>query len=1360
MHVGHASAAEAAPLEQTIAGRYRVERRLGEGGMAEVYAVVDTSSGRRLALKRLSSTAAAAAALFKREYQTLAGLKHPCIVEVYDYGADARGPYYSMELIEGGDLSKDAPMNWRGTCRILRDAASLLGLLHARHLLHRDLSPRNFLRGSGGVLKLIDFGALASFGKSAEIVGTPPFVAPEALAAQPLDQRVDVFGLGALAYWLLTGTHAFGARSLNELPALWQREPALPSDMLSLLKLEALEPIPAELDAVVMSMLRIAPDERMTTTAELIERLNALADLAPDTEAMAVQGYLDSKAFVGRLAERERFQSAVRAAGEGHVQTLLIEGEPGVGRTRLMHELVVGARLAGASPVAVDGGAVTRPYGAALTILLELLRTMPAPTRAVLAEDAALLGSISPELGAQLGAVRRPSAQHAPDELRVAVLAAMRRAILGLSRERLLALFIDDAHELDEESSALLAGLAAAEGGHRLMLVLTLARESKKAAANVLGLLRASKTRMRLVPLTAPELLELLRSVFGQVPYLERLAERLHRASGGNPAYCLELAQHLVDSGAAIYREGAWSLPAELPQGSLPANRHAAQVAKLDHLSTSARTFASQLSIPHEALWTFEQCVAVAALPDARVRELLRELVRGRVLAETAKTYRLVHPELHEALLSELSETGRREAHLRLGQAMAAFDANDVGVMLRAALHFFYAGQPGRGHTLVRRTLGLLDGGSMRGLHSIALRFEEIYAVLCRNGEDDYGKITVLGYLALSGFFTERRYAQQYGELATTMGERLLRLDLAKKLARFLGGRLALLIALIVAGVALARRKDRAPTVKQLVQHVITMATSLAGAAALSFDAEKVERYAEVLRPFTVLGRDHAAMVTHDFVAIMVPYFRDRLSESKRQMSAYVDRLMQPTPIRELSDNTRKAYIAGTLINLGVLESWCDNDKCLAIADELEQFSPLHAMNADHLRASYYSSQGDIERADSYRKRVEMHAVELGSAWQVDLMTIADGIKTGLRTNNAVVLKRTVQELNRLSTEQPSLVDVERATRGCYLVLRGKYEEAIGLLRPTHDKRRLGSTRAIGVLARAYNALGRHGEARDVCLQALQRLTAEDSQYVVMHLGVHIELALAEAGLGQCDAAAKRLDALLIEHAPRRGALTLGALHHARVQVALRQRRFVEAREHLAMMESYYRSTRVPTLIEQVLMLRREIDQAENPDGEARQLEALRDRGQQELVRLKRLLGQAGNTRLADRAKDALKLALELTNADEGFLVLADEEVDSVAHLGASAPSEELVRWARQSMLDADTDLQTLMTAEVDSEIESNYKVVGETRYCVVPLWSVQERTQRVVAALVLGSDNRVPRIPEPAAMRAIAVHLTAPGSA
>jgi hypothetical protein len=1355
--LSHASAAATGPLPHIVAGRYGVERKLGEGGMAEVFAVADIATGQRLALKRLRPSATKTmVALFEREYQTLAGLKHPCIVEVYDYGTDNAGPYYTMELLEADDLSRSAPMPWREACRVLRDAASVLGLLHARHLLHRDLSPRNFLRHRDGRLKLIDFGALASFGLGNEVVGTPPFVAPEALQMQPLDQRADVFGLGALAYWLLTGAHAFPARALSELPDLWQRDPTPPSDMLALLGSNTLERIPPALDALVISMLRIEPAERLQGTAELLDRLNVVADLAPESAAREMQGYLDSKVFVGRERERERARTLLQTAASGRVQTLLIEGEPGIGRSRFMRELVVEARLAGALTLTADDADATRPYGTAISLLTQLLRVLPEPTRRILSRHAGLLGAIAPELGEQLDRKQQPANLQGHGEQRLTLLSVMRKVVQELAGDRLLAIFVDDAHEIDEASQALLNALSSSAPGARLMLVLTVAREYKKDGWSALANLRTSAARLHLLPLTTEELLQLLRSVFGQPPYLERLAERLHRASEGNPAYALELAQHLVHTGAATYHEGVWTLPSELSQVSLPSNRYVAKVEKLEQLSADARKLASQLSVPHEPVLGLAECVAVAALPRPRVVELLDELVRERVLTATGRSYRFAHADVQRALYEALSEPERVQSHRRLAeQLLSTLDPNDARSILRAALHFLHAGDVQRGHAQVLRLQPSLDAGDLRWLAGVAPLVEQIYLQLTRLEQDDYGKVAVLGLLALAGFFAERRYAERYGDLAIATGERVLRQGLARRLSRWLGGRLALMIALVVAGIALHRRKDRAPTVRQVLRLYISSATALAGTSLICLDAARSERYAEVLRPFRVLGRDHAAEMTYRFVANALPYQRDRLLASERQMHGYLARLEDPAPIAELLGDTRKNYIAGTLMSLGVLESWCDSDRCLATADKLEQFSPLHAMSADHLRASYYSSQGDIERADHYRKRVEMHAVELGSAWQVDIWASAEGIKIGLRTRDAAVLKRTVQELNRLSRELPPLADVERTAHAAYLVMRGKHADAAALLEGMPSKPRLGRVRSRGVLASAYNGLGEHEKARQVCLEALATLEPEEAKYVVMNLNVHIELAMAEAGLRDYEAAKRRLDALLTQHAPGEGAITLGSLHEARAEVALRARDFGEAREHLTKMEGYYRTTRAPTLIELVPPLRRAIARAENPRLAEQDGGEQPHRGQHTMMRVRWLLSQSDDSRLVERARRGLQLALELTHADEGFLVLAGQQ-DEVAHLGNEAPSAELVAWAEQNMSEADADEQTLMTEEVHSSVESNYKVVGNRRFCVVPLLGANPRQQTVVAALVLGFEGRVPRMPEPAVMRAIAVHLAA----
>ncbi|MEY4508059.1 MAG: hypothetical protein RLZZ450_181 [Pseudomonadota bacterium] len=1351
--MGYVSTAAKLSPEVTIAGRYRIEQLLGRGGMGSVYSVVDVASNKRLALKRLSRGASASvAALFEREYHTLAGLKHPCIVEVYEYGNDAEGAFYTMELIEGGDLSKVAPLPWREACLYLRDAASMLGVLHARQLVHRDLSPRNLLRNQSGRLKLIDFGALAPFGPSNDVVGTPPFLAPEGLRSLPLDQRSDLFGLGALAYWLLTGAHAFPARTLNDLPAMWQNELAAPSDMLSLLDSTVPSTIPPELDALVASLLRIEPSERLASTSELIDQLNAIAELAPESQALAAQGYLDSKAFVGRLRERERALTLIAEAEAGHVRTLVVEGEPGIGRTRFLQELTVVSRLSGAVAIVAAENVGRRPYGVAESLLFGLLRALPEPTSVAMHEHAALLGTISKELRAQLRVTAPASAMFDPAEGRVRLLAVLRDLVLGLARDRLLVLVVDDVHAVDEESQALLAGLAHAEGSHKLLLVAALGRETSGESSPALNKLRSQGSRLRLLPLSGVELLELLRSVFGQVPYLERLSERLHELSGGNPAYSLELAQHLVDTGEATYQDGTWSLPAELSRESLPQNRLEAHVGKLERLTDDARAFARSLSVPHGTLLTLEQCYAVSDVPSLRVPELLAELEHEGVLRSSNDGFRFAHEEVQRTLHDELDEKARARSHLRLAEQVAAASDGDNLEHMRAALHFMRAGDTPRGFAMFQRVVEYYAHGDMRGLSSTAPLMEEVYQILRARNQDDYGMTSVLSILACAGYFVSRRYAVRYGDEAISTHRRVLRLDLAERLTRFLGGKVALLVALGVAGVSLWLRRRRAPTLLQAARQAMGAAAALAGTSATCLDPDSVERYAAAIKPFTALGADHAASATYEFASMIVPHVRDRPAEGSRLMRAFLKKM--EGPIRDLPDGVKANYVAGGVFMLGVLETRRDASETLELANRLEQYSPLNAMNADQLRASYYAGRGDLERANHYKKRMEVHAVQLGSAWQVETWAPADAIKLYTRTKDATMMKRAVQELTRLGAELPSMVLQERDARGAYLLLRRKYAQAIPVLDNAPHQRVIGWSATRGNLAEAHNALGQHAEAKEICLDVLAQVEVDDLDFVAANLNVQVELAMAEAGLGHLQVAKLQLDKLLTRHGPGKNPTTLGSLHEARVKVALLDRDFAAAREHLGQLETHYRATGVPTLIAPIAPLRREIDRAENPRSSNADSDGLHDRANHVLTRVQLLLSHNGSTQIFERAQKGLQLALELSTADEGFLVLADNHGEPVAHLGNSLPSSELVEWAEQNMLDAAVDEQTVMTAEVDSEVDSNYKVVGRTRYCVVPLWAQQDHDDRVVAALVLGFDDRVPRLPEPAVIRAIAVHL------
>src|SRR5262249_38763230 len=152
--------------------------------------------------------------LFEREYATLARLSHPSIVQVYEYAIEADTAFYTMELLAGGSLKGMVPLSLREACRILRDVASALALVHARRLVHRAVSPANIRIRPDGRAKLIDFGALAGFGAVSDVVGTPSCIAPECLTTRELDARTDLFSLGAVAYWVLTGHMPFVANSL------------------------------------------------------------------------------------------------------------------------------------------------------------------------------------------------------------------------------------------------------------------------------------------------------------------------------------------------------------------------------------------------------------------------------------------------------------------------------------------------------------------------------------------------------------------------------------------------------------------------------------------------------------------------------------------------------------------------------------------------------------------------------------------------------------------------------------------------------------------------------------------------------------------------------------------------------------------------------------------------------------------------------------------------------------------------------------------------------------------------------------------------------------------------------------------
>jgi hypothetical protein len=576
-----------------IAGRYRVLSRLGKGGAGSVYRVEDNSTGQTLALKRLSARAGKQLhALFEREYYTLSTLKHPNVVEVFEYGNDTQGPYYTMELLAGSDLSDHAPMPWQKACQILIETASALAPLHARRLIHRDVGPRNLWRTSDGNIKLIDFGALTPFGTPGDIVGTPPFVAPEALQGQALDQRTDLYAMGALLYWLLTGLHAFPARSLRDLPGLWAAPFVPASRRLANLDRQDLPELPSELEALVESLLSRDPKARPGSTGDVIDRVRAIAGLSRDARPDRAQLFLQQGAFVGRDREQRHFQRRLQLAAGGTGGCTVIEARSGEGRTRMLSELAVHARVAGAAVIRIDGGLCDGVHGVATALAQKLLDTLPELARAAVTSHAATLSHLSPKLAERLAAGALTPMPTVAGEARARLHEALVDWFSEVSKKQQLVLLIDDLQRADEASVAFLLALSLAAERHNLMMVVAYNSDTKNDATPALKSLLQQGRRVLLRPLDGSAARELLSSLFGEVPHLVRNAERLHRASRGNPAHLLELAQHLVRQEVVTHVDGNWVLPQDVPDDLLSFSRVDALASRLDTLSDMARVAA------------------------------------------------------------------------------------------------------------------------------------------------------------------------------------------------------------------------------------------------------------------------------------------------------------------------------------------------------------------------------------------------------------------------------------------------------------------------------------------------------------------------------------------------------------------------------------------------------------------------------------------------------------------------------------------------------------------------------------------------------------------------------------------------
>ena len=1222
-------------------GRYVIEAPIGKGGMARVYRALDTLTGRHIALKQLRERAEGnsqqrSRELFEREFHTMSELTHPRIVAAIDYGVDAAQPYYTMELLDGGDLLERAPLGWRDACAVTRDICSALSLLHSRRLVYRDLSPRNVRCTSDGKAKLIDLGAMAKMGSAQLAVCTPAVASPEVVYRQELDGRSDLYALGATLYCTLVARSAYPARTFQQLIELWQR-PLLPPS-------EFVADIPPALDALVMELLQLDPALRPASAAEVSQRVSAIAGLHSDEQLLVSQAYLSTPSLVGRERELEKVAGMVRRASrDKRGAAVLVRGAAGMGRSRFLDACALSAKLAGLTVLRASAAAApSGPFGVAQALASQLLELLPDETvLAAQANQPAVLAALLPELRAKLPRYSEPQAA----ELQLHAPPALRGFLLEIARQRPLLIAVDDVERFDPDSRALCALLAHKSHTHPLVFAAATSVEAASESDEA-RLLSQACAPCALAALSSEQTHALLASMFGEVPNLSQLVRRTHALAAGNPQNVMRLAQHLLDRDVVRYSGGAWALPDRIDDGDLPATMAQTFAATIAALEPDARALAQAFAHYADQRFTFDECLALCTRQERAVAyRSLDQLVAASVLSTGLEGYALASPAWVTALASELDpELAVRLSHVFMKR----------GDGIRAVGCLYRGGREREGTELLaqhareshRQTSADTDT-YVRFLATLPADWPQIFQrglelaqKLGLPAHDGYLIQMRLGGIMSQNDFSMEGQAAFAQRLAQDVG-----LDLYAKLDPALppAARLQQALAGAAARYASTPENERVLDPKSAIGTLARIVITAIGNFSRNLDVHEWRKFPSV-EPIAALSPSIAVVerLARGFDARLSGRFEDAVAIYRETLALLAN---GDAGLDSTFAESVRAALPGII---GFAEAVLGLPSSLVCADEVAKF-PLFHGSALAIRMLDRLWQGDVVGADRIGRERELWRLEQARQQTSDVLTVVWTSQAHAASDDLTHARQDLEAIERTANKMRPWQPIALWARGEYERIRGDHEAALVALDGALALVPAGTHQiwpcAAGARLKVLCQLGRVEQARSDGERYVAIAREHGLGYVTSYL--RMPLAVACAQLGDAGAAWEHARAA-IESFERLGArgLHVGLAHEAAARVALALGDLAAFEQHAAQCKARYLAHPNPALAakyQRLTRLAQRTTQAQL-DGVALPL------GDSVLTRSQIESALTTCATSQERLQCALQLLVKTANAERGYL--------------------------------------------------------------------------------------------------------------
>lgn len=709
-----------------LSNRYEIDREIGRGGMGIVYLARDLLLDRQIAIKVMipSAMSTEVEERFKREARVVARMDHPGIVGIHDVGEHDGSLYLVMPFVDGTNLralQRSRTLRLDDVIDVGIQVAEAIDFSNSRGVVHRDIKPENILvtiddRGTLRI-RITDFGMALCAADSrltltGSLTGTLNYLSPEQIAGKELDGRADIYSLGTVLYECLAGEPPFAGGALGVIERIAHEDP-VPLGVRQ-------SGVDVELSAIVMQCLEKDPARRPERAIEVAE---ALARYRSPLEAKergrrvlsGIQAYRAERpgllAFLGRETEMEELQRRLSAAVSGECQVVLVGGDIGSGKTRLLEEL---ERVAGSRGICVLHGRFVEqdrafPYQGFCDVIREHFRIHPqSPSSRDLSDLADDLASLFPELteiadvmsaSGTVGEAKRQPARKISED-RTYIFELLARTLVRISGRAPLVILLEDLHSADVSIEAL------QYAGRRLSAmpvlivgtyVTTLTGREHPLTRMIDGFHGDRRfASIVLDPFQPDQHRALLETLLGDIRITDSLASQLYDATEGNPYFTRELVRSLLESGDIVRDAGGkWTLSGTgISADSMPLTIQQTVERRIERLPEDLQAILSAASILGQEFEYRE--LEILLQGRAGIDETVDRLLKDGLIEEERESRgdRLAFSSrvMRDVLYGRLPRSRRKALHRRFAEYVETRSAGRLGAVYPLLVHHYTRG--------------------------------------------------------------------------------------------------------------------------------------------------------------------------------------------------------------------------------------------------------------------------------------------------------------------------------------------------------------------------------------------------------------------------------------------------------------------------------------------------------------------------------------------------------------------------------------------------------------------------------------------------------------------------------------------